>query len=331
MPAQPIRIGFIGCGGVSNGHANQIAKIPEAKIVALTDPNAETVKKFQERHAETKECPVFTDYQKMLSKVELDAVEIHSPHTLHFEQIMAALDKGLHVLTEKPMVCAVEHAKEVVTKAEQTGKAVLVSYQRHYQSEFRYVKEVIASGRLGTIQFISALQCQNWLEGVRGTWRQDPALSGGGQLNDSGSHLLDILLWTTGLGVSEVAAFIDNLGVQVDINSALSFRFDNGAQGNISVVGNAPMWWEDITIWGSEGMLIYRNGKLTHKQRDVEPFEPTEDLLPRGSNPDRNFINAILGREEVKSPPVCGLRVIELTEAAWQSAANGGQPAKVKK
>jgi hypothetical protein len=60
-------------------------------------------------------------------------------------------------------------------------------------------------------------------------------------------------------------------------------------------------------------------------------FEPTEDLLPRGSNPDRNFINAILGREEVKSPPTCGLRVIELTEAAWESAANGGQPTKVKK
>lgn len=331
MPARPIRVGFIGCGGMSHGHANQITNFPESEIAAITDTNPDMLKKFHDMHPETKDLPAFSDYRKMLAEVELDAVEIHTPHTLHFDQIMASLDKGLHVLTEKPMVCTVEHAKKVVAKAEQTGKVVLVSYQRHYQPEFRYIKDVISSGGLGNLEFVSALQCQEWTKFTPGTWRQDPALSGGGQLNDSGSHLVDILLWITGLGATEVSAFIDNLGTQVDINSAISLKFDNGAQGNISIVGSAPTWWEDISICGTGGMIMCRNGKLTHRPSNGDAFEPTEDLMPRGSTPDRCFINAILGREEVKSPPVCGLRVIELTEAAWQSASLGGQPVKVKK
>ena len=322
-----IRVGFIGCGGISNGHAQRLKAVPEARITALMDVDPSRLEAFQERHPETKDCPVFFDHQEMLDKVKLDAVEIHSPHTVHFQQIMDALDRGLHVLVEKPMVCKVEHAQQVLDKANRVGTVVLVSYQRHYHPGFRYIKQTIASGELGEVQFISALQCQNWYKGTQGKWRQDPALSGGGQLNDSGSHLLDIILWTTGLGVSEVSAYIDNLDTRVDINSALSLKFNNGAQGNISVVGNAPTWWEDLTLWGSEGTIFSRNGKLFHQPPKGEMFEPTD--LPDGpANPDANFIYSILGKEEVQSPPIVGLRVIELTEAAWKSAEIGG-PVKV--
>jgi predicted dehydrogenase len=242
---------------------------------------------------------------------------------------MASLEKGLHVLTEKPMVCKVSHANTVVETAKKTGKVVLVSYQRHFQGPFRYMRDVIRSGQLGEVQFISALQCQDWQRGQQGRWRLDPKLSGGGQLNDSGSHLVDIILWMTGLGVEQVSAFIDNLGEKVDINSAISIKFKGGAQGNISIVGNAPTWWEDITIWGKVGTLFYRNGQLRHV---IGPGRETHEISgwPGGMSPDRNFVDAILGKAQVESPATCGLRVIELSEAAWKSASLGGKPVKVK-
>ena len=325
-----IRVGFIGCGGNASGHLGRVLDISETEVVALCDVDQASLQRAKERNSQAAELPEFTHYQEMLEQVELDAVEISTPHTLHFEQIMAALDKGLHVLTEKPMVCTVDHAHQVIAKAEETGKVLMISYQRHLQAQYRYVRNQIAAGELGDIQFISALQDQKWYQGTIGLWRQQMALSGGGQLNDSGSHLLDIALWMTGLEVAEVQAYMEYFDSEVDINSALSLRFRNGALGTIAVVGNSPTGgiWEDITIWGTKAVVYLRQGQIFYKtQHSNEVYEVSN--LPGSTTPDQNFIDAILGRDQVQVPPECGLRVIELTEAAWASAASG-QPVKVK-
>jgi predicted dehydrogenase len=222
----------------------------------------------------------------------------------------------------------VEHAHDLIQRLGASGKVGILSYQRHYQTEFRYIKGRIESGEMGSVQFVNALQCQGWKKGVEGTWRQDPALSGGGQLNDSGSHLLDIILWITGLGVEKVSAFIDNCGTAVDINSALSLTFRGGAQGSISIVGDAPSWHEDLTIWCERGFFLMRNGKLS--VCDGQGNRCSFESMPGGSFPDKNFVDAIRGRDTVQSPFTCGLRVIELTEAAWRSAAQGGAPVSVE-
>lgn len=325
--SEKIRIGLIGCGGIMHGHVNRLLQIPDAEIVAMSDPSEASIRRMHESIPQTKDLPVFEDYKEMLDKVEMDAVEIATPHTLHFPQAMDCLDKNLHICLEKPMVCSVDHAKRLIAKAKEKDRIIVLSYQRHYFPQFRYMKKVIESGELGAVTFISALQCQGWKKGVANTWRQVPELSGGGQLNDSGSHLLDIILWVTGLAVDEVHAYIDNCGTPVDINSALSLKFKSGAQGTVSVVGDAPCWWEDFTIWGENGVLFYRNGKLTHCDSKRNMIEP-EDTTDYG-NPDKNLIDAILGRDVVWAPPVCGLRVIELTEAAWRSGELG-KPVKVE-
>ena len=325
-----IRMGFIGCGGNASGHIGRSLEIPEVEIVGLCDVSEESIGRARERNPGAADLPAFGDYKELLEKVEMDAVQISTPHTLHFEQIMDSLDRGLHVLTEKPMVCSVDHARQVIARAEKVGKVLMVAYQRHLMPQFRYVRNQIMAGELGEIQFISALQDQAWYKGTTGTWRQQLALSGGGQLNDSGSHLLDIILWMTGLEVEQIQAYMDNFESEVDINSALSIRFRNGAMGNISVVGNSPTggMWEDITIWGSKAVIYMRQGKITIKTSlSNEAYEPTG--LPGATSPDRNFVDAILGRDQVQVPPVCGLRVIELTEAAWKSAETGG-PVKVE-
>ena len=125
-----IRTGFIGCGGNASSHIGRVLQIPEAEVVALCDPSSDSLTRAKERNPEAKDLPEFTDYEKMLAEVELDAVQISTPHTLHFEQIMACLDKGLHVLSEKPMVCSVEHAHQVIAKAKQVDRTLMISYQQ---------------------------------------------------------------------------------------------------------------------------------------------------------------------------------------------------------
>jgi len=319
--SEKIRIGMIGCGGIMGCHVQRLLEMPEVEIVALNDTSAVSIEKMKTSFPAVKDLPVYENYMDMLENEKLDAVEIATPHTLHFQQAMDALDKGLHVLIEKPMVCTVEDAKKLIAQAKLMDKIIVLSYQRHYDPSFRYMKKVIDDGQLGAVTFVSVLQCQDWKNAVANTWRQIPELSGGGQLNDSGSHLLDIMLWMTGLTVDVVSAYIDNRGRLVDINSALSLKFTNGAQGTVSVVGEAPTWWEDITIWGEQGVLFMRNGQLTHIGADGKPV--TIETLPDAGNPDKNLVDAILGRDEVWTPPICGLRTIELTQAAWKSAELG--------
>ena len=321
--AEKVRVGIIGTGGIAQGHVRRLLENPDAEITALCDIRPEAMTRTVERYPALADVPQFADFRDMIAADNLDAVEICTPHTTHYEQTMTSLGHGLHVLSEKPMVCTVAHAHDVLKKIEETGKVFVLNYQRSYQPEFLYIKNAIDSGEYGEVQFVQGLQGQEWLRGCANSWRHDPALSGGGQLNDSGSHMLDILLFVTGLAVEKVFGFIDNMTVPVDINSALSLKFVGGAQGNISVVGNGPSWYEDITLWCSKGAFYMRNGKLEVSDALGKRHTPAPEDLPQGNNPDSNFIAAILGKEEIGSPALWGLRVIELTEAAWKSAATG--------
>lgn len=334
-----IRVAIIGCGGNMSGHVKRLLEqhADEVELVALVDPSPESIDRLIARNAGAAALPRFSSHAEMLERVRPEAVEISTPHTLHYQHIVDSLDAGAHVLTEKPMVCEVEQAVDVIKRSERLGKVLLVSYQRHYQPLFRYIKQQIETGELGEIQYITGLQNQNWYNGTKGLWRSKLSLSGGGQLNDSGSHLLDILLFTTGLTVASAYCVQENFAGEVDINTAITLRFRNGAMGTLSIIGHAPGgMWEDITFYGSKGSIYYRESGVkgeSHRfqQRWFDRAEiVTDPSLPLASDPDTNFIDAIKGRATVESPPVCGLRVIELTEAAWRSARTG-QPAEVQR
>lgn len=329
MARKQVKVAMIGCGGNARGHMNRLLNIDGVKIVGLCDTADGPVSEACKLDAAVAACPTFTDYKKLLKQVECDAVEISTPHTCHYDQIMASLNAGKHVLSEKPMVCQVDHAKKVVAKVKKTGLVFGVSYQRHTMPPYQYCREMIAAGKLGKINFISALQSQNWYTGRMrtGDWRGKLALSGGGQLNDSGSHMLDVIIWMSGLQPAEVMAYQDNLEAEVDILTAMSVKFDGGAMCNISIVGHSVNWLEDITIWGEKLTLAIRGNEVWRwngEARDVVP----ESELPRGTDPDANFINAIRGKGTTAATAADALKVIQLSEATWRSAAEGG-PAKV--
>jgi predicted dehydrogenase len=328
-----VRLGLIGCGGIMSMHVNQLAPVKAAKIVGLADPSDEMLQRFKTRHPELAKLPTFPDYEELLEGVEMDGVIIASPHTTHYQQIMTCLDRGLHVLTEKPMVCSVAHAKDVIRKSQQKKRILMISYQRHFSPAFRAAREFVQSGKIGKVTYIAALQGQEWLRGTRGSWRQQPALSGGGQLNDSASHLLDIILWVTNLTPATVYAKIDNRRSPVDVNSSLTVQFKGGAIGNIAIVGDAPGWWEEVTYYGEEGAVYIRRDRVLHQTPNPKGWgATTEDVTDRvkyKGNADKNFVDSILGKDEPQTPPIWGLRVIQLTEAAWESGRSG-KPEAVK-
>lgn len=322
-----VRLGFIGVGGYARHHLNLLKDVPEAKVTAMADPSTDQLARSKAVDARYADAYTTPDWREILKREDVDAVIISSPHTAHKEQVLAALDAGKHVLVDKPMVTSVPDALEVIAKRDATKLVAAISYQRHTQGEFRYMRSRIASGDYGQVQQVQALLAQEWKRGTKGSWRQDPALSGGGQLNDSGSHMLDILLWATGLQADRVSAICDFRGTPVDINSSLTIGFTNGANGSICIAGDAPGWHEEITVYCDTAGFYYRHGKLSIVEENGNRF--TCDNLPGLGTPDRNFVRAILGQEEVQAPFECGLRVIELTEAAWVSAERGGTPVNV--
>ena len=330
MAKQKLRFGFIGCGGNARGHGRGVSRDEDIEIVGLADPSENALKAFKETVGLDDSVSTYADHDEMLAAAKPDAVVISSPHGLHFEHIMSALDAGCHVHTEKPMVCTVDHAKQVMAKVEETGLHLMIGYQRHLSPAYQYCRNVVQSGELGKVNFVAAHQSQHWYRNQQGKWRQDPFLGGGGQLNDSGSHLIDILLWVLEASPDTVFAMIDNLDIEVDVLTAMSIKFDTGALCNISIVGHAQGGvQEDFSIWLEDGGLFLRDGQLLRQGPGGKPMPVDNADLPKGGNKDVAFIELIRG-ERTENPIGVenGLRVIQLTEAAWQSAELG-RPVKV--
>lgn len=325
-----VRVLVIGVGGMGQEHLAQLAAMDDVRIVGLVDPSARAIAAAHKRFPALAKTPSFESCQDALTAVRADAAVIVSPHSLHFEQGMACLEAGLHVLMEKPFVAGSANAARLIAEAEAKGRHLAVSYQRHLEGPYLYLHDLVQSGALGRLLVISAYQAQSWLAGTAGSWRQDPALSCGGQLNDSGSHLLDVVLWITGLQPLEVSAMIDNRGTRVDIDSALAVRLEGGALANFTVVGSAlgsetHEVWEEISIHGDNGTALYRMGRLlVARDGSRELVEVPQNQLRPDGDPDRNFVDLILGRvPQAAAPASCGLAVARLTEAAWQSAELG--------
>jgi predicted dehydrogenase len=331
---ETLKIGIIGAGGIAKGQTKTFRENPETEVVAITEPSAASLETFKEVVYPDAEPPtVYDDHKEMLDSETLDAVLIASPHSVHFTQIMDSLDRGLHILSEKPMVCSTDETIKVVEKARQVDRHIVVGYQRRFDRKYRYIREFVQSPSFGNIHCVFAFQSQSWLWSQKGKWRQNPALSCGGQLNDSASHLIDMLFWMIGDRVTEVSAFIDNRGTDVDIDSAVSFKTARGALGNLSIMGSATASGmnEDITISGDNGRSVFlRSGEL---QINTELQGPLTEVTDFGDCTDgekvQHFIDVVRGKAKNESPPESFLNVIEFTEACWKSATAGGTPVAV--
>src|SRR5258708_846057 len=234
----PIRFGVIGAGWfASRRHIPDIAKHPNAILTALCrrDPEAlETLK----RHFEP-EC-VFTEWRNMLEECPLDAVVIATPHDFHFEPAKAALERGLHVLLEKPMTIDPQEARELCSLAQAKGLHLSVAVNPPFWAHCHRIRGAITEGRIGNVEGISLFwsgdarplfgraQVPNDLPGIvpPSLFRSDTSRNGGGYLIDGGSHLISEIFWTTGLKAIKVSCHMDS--TPNDIRACVSLTLENG-------------------------------------------------------------------------------------------------------
>lgn len=328
-----VRVALLGTGGYMSVHAKRLSARPDVEIVALGDVSETIVNGFIDRHPAQfpTRPPVFTNPSVMYATARPDAVVIATPHTLHFPHAMQALDAGCHVLVEKPMVTSAPQAHELAAKVRHTGKLLLIGYNTPCFPEFLYLRQSIRDHAYGKLELVTAFLSQNWLKATVGKWRQDPALSGGGEAYDSGAHLFNTLCWTIESPVAEVYAMIDHHGSKVDINSAINVRFDNGVMANVTIAGNCPgnhcfaaymfehghievdpCGWGTpwINIWGANGQRV--------------KYPP---ITGADQTPDDNFIESILDKATPRTTVENGIIQSQLMDAIYESARTG-QPVR---
>jgi predicted dehydrogenase len=319
-----VRVVLLGCGGIMRHHATQYKNHADVEVVGLCDVDAERVARFHQEHFSTNgQVPVFTDAAEMYAATAPDAVSIATPHTLHFEQCCQALEAGCHILVEKPMVTELKQAVDLEKKVRQSGKILCIGYNTPCTVEVKKIRDLVRSGEMGRLKLVSMYISQPWYHFTKGSWRQQPALSGGGMIYDSGAHVLNTLCWTVESDVEEVFAYVDNLDAPVDINGTVNVRFASGVIATIAVSGESPggsfgayMFEQglvEMNPWYYSGFfrIFDRKGLVKYPAMDGSDLSPMH-----------NFIEAILGRDEPRTNVHNGVIQSQLMDAIYASAAS---------
>lgn len=322
----------VGYGGIARPQLRYLDELADVTVVGGADIDRDARAQFEADF----DAPSYATHQELLAEHgNADAATIITPHAIHREQILACVETGLDVYVEKPLVVGLDAAVEVIRAARLRDHILQVGYQRHFHPLFERLREVVTSGRIGEPHFAACHLEQNWIDPQRGTWRTDPAISGGGQLYDSGSHLLDALLWCTDAEPHRVAAIMDAED-GVDVNSALAVELHrDGRQVTASVGVTAdgptyPVTDEALVIVGTAGKVTYGDETVTIVERGDEPGETRTRRISESVDESDvfvakldDFVAAARSEREPAVPGEMALGVTALTEAAYEAHDTG--------
>jgi len=330
MPGiQRTRVGFIGMGVMARVHLGDMLRREDTEVVAVCEPSAAAFAAAAElfdQHGQPVP-PNEPDWARFVATYagQLDAVVIITPHALHFAQAKACLEAGLDVLLEKPMVMTADEATALIETRDRTGRLLVVAFQGSLSPQIREASRLLRSGELGPILTINAVAWQDWATLTAGTWRQQPELSGGGFLFDTGAHMLNTVSDLAGEDFAHVSAWLENDGRPVDVRAVVMGRLASGALVTMNACGSAiPSCHSDIRVFTSKAILrtgiwgevleLQRAGTgRLRKVRSIAPMPVWEQ-----------FLNVRDGREPNPSPPEVGLRMARLWDAIRVSASRGG-------
>jgi predicted dehydrogenase len=240
------------------------------------------------------ESRIYTDYKVMLEKEaampaekRIDFITIVTPNFVHFEPAMMALEKGFHVVIEKPITFTLEQAKQLKAKVEETGLSLLLCHTYTGYPMVKQAKQFIKSGALGKVRKVYVEYPQGWLstflEGTgqaQASWRTDPKKSGkAGSMGDIGTHAFNLAEYVTGLEVTHLCADINIVveGRMLDDDGAAFLKFSNGATGVLMATQIAAGEENNVKIrvYGEKGGIEWKhedNNTLLVKWLD----KPTE-------------------------------------------------------
>ncbi|MEH7386943.1 Gfo/Idh/MocA family oxidoreductase [Bacillus sp. JJ1521] len=253
-----IRFGIIGCGVISPLHAEAINACPNTELVAVSDLNLETARKFAEAFNIS---TYVTDYKDLLAIEDIDVVSICTPSGTHGQIAIDAAIAKKNILCEKPLEINVDRMTQMIQSCREQGVKLGCVYQRRATSVVKRVKEAITNDEIGKLilcdAYLKYYRDQAYYDsaGWRGTWEMD----GGGALMNQGVHGIDLFVWLTG-GVTKVfaraAALTRNIEVEDTAVSVLECK--NGAFGVIEGTTSVfPERSTRIELYGEKGTIIF--------------------------------------------------------------------------
>ncbi|WAP52502.1 Gfo/Idh/MocA family oxidoreductase [Arthrobacter sp. ATA002] len=261
---QVLRVGVIGIGWAGQQHIEAYRNIDGVEVVALAGMEAGLLAELQGRYG-IRDC--FAGWEELLELEDLDAVSVAVPTFLHAPIAVAALNRGLHVLSEKPIARNGTEGQQMVDAARRAGRVLDVAFNHRLRGDIQTLKRVIEAGDLGRPYYAKA----SWLrrEGIPmlGSWFTSRDLAGGGPLADIGVHVLDYALHL--LGEPKV------LSVSASVHSELGPR---GRGGNARYTAMDTSLAFDVEDFASAFIRLEGGGTLV-LEAGWASYRETEDLM----------------------------------------------------
>ena len=186
-----LRVGIIGTGGIANAHIQSYLRMPDVDLVAGADLIPGKADEFFKRYG-VEGVRTYTNHKEMLEKEELDAVSVCTYNRTHAECTIDALNKGLHVLLEKPMCVTTEEAVEICRAEKKSGKILSIGFQPRFDANMQMIKKIVQSGALGEVYYIKTGGGRR--RGIPNSTFIEEKTAGIGALGDIGCYSLDMVL-----------------------------------------------------------------------------------------------------------------------------------------
>ena len=350
MTDKEVRVGVVGTGGFANSvHMRGYQQHPRANITGVCDIEIDRAS----RAARTFGAEFITDdYNELIARDDIDAIDIVTPNVLHAPVALAALKAGKHVICEKPLTMNYGEAQQLERAAEEAGTVTGVNFSYRGHPAARYVQYLVSRGHIGRIFHVNAFYMQGWLSNPKTpiVWRLQKEMTGTGVLGDLGAHVIDLVEWMTGQKITEVVAdmttfvkerpLADGSGMgQVDVDDGATFlsRLDGGGMGTFVSSRNATARgnYQRIEIYGDQGSLVYGFDDTNHIEAALGPVFVREGQMLSIPVPARftprdggfgwtenvsNFIDAILDGKQMDPNFAHGIRNQQVLEAVAMSA-----------
>ena len=316
-----IRFAIIGCGRMGRHHSEKMISDGRGEVVAVFDADLAMAERLKSDLWPA--ASVAVSMSDLASRSGIDAAIICTPTAEHHSQAKVCLERGWHVLCEKPLASNRNQILELIgmaTVARSKGQAFSLGYQRRHTSNFRTLRREIQSGKWGKVRAVTSNNVEYWQSSIAGTWRDDPGQNPGGYVIDAGSHKIDILFYLTGLRPKEVFARSQKWGSHVEIVTGVSAILTEDVTVTMGFVGNAQYLGEDLHIHCERADLMLQNEELWIAHAGARtPLQADEP----DSNPVTGLLDSILEGTQDLSPPESALPVFDMTQAIMNSGKSG--------
>jgi len=345
MATQPVRVGIVGGGRISDLHVLGYRDFAAAQLVAICDNREEVA---QQRAAQWGLAKAYTRIEDLLADPDIDMVEILTPHDLHAPHVIAAAEAGKHISVQKPIARNLAEADQMIAAVEKAGVIMRVFENYIFYPPIQQAKQWIDAGEIGDPISIHLTMSA----GTRGgwnvpletwAWHLNPERVGGGlQTFDHGYHLFSLALYLLGSEIEDIFGRIDSIDGVVDAPAYFLWKYAGSCRYGMmetliapEMVVPSPYYPNDewLEITGTRGIIwvnrcttnlqerppvvLYRDGKLT----TISAIRA--DWSDGFIDCTRHFIHCLQnGGTPIWDGPA-GRRVLEVSLAAQRAAQLG--------